>query len=82
METPKGLIPTIVKLINIAEKDKELIEGIDKKNFVKNRLKQIISDKLIDIIDPIIDSIIDGLVDVANNKIKLFKRSKFCKCIK
>ncbi len=29
METPKGLIPTIVKLINIAEKDKELIEGIE-----------------------------------------------------
>ena len=82
METPKGLIPTIVRLINIAEKDKELIEGIDKKKFVKNRLKQIVTDELIDIIDPIIDDMIDGLVDIANNKIKLFKKCKFRNCIK
>lgn len=85
METPKGLIPTIIKLINIAEDNKELIEGIDKKNFVKNKLKQILNKEIDDIIDPIIDSIIDGLVDIANEKLKLFKKSKFSKisiCLK
>jgi hypothetical protein len=82
MEHPRGLIPTLTMLINLAEKDKDLILGIEKKNFVKNRLKQILTNDMIEIIDPILDNIIDGLIDIANNKIKLFKKSKFYSCIK
>ena len=81
MEHPRGLIQTLTMLINLAEKDKDLNIGDDKKQFVKNRLKQIVTNDMIELIDPILDSLIDGLVDIANKKIKLFKRSKFCKCI-
>ena len=81
MEHPKSLINTIVNLINIAERDIELKEGIDKKNFVKEELKQIITDEMSDLIDPILDSLIDDLVNIANNKIKLFKKCKFGNCI-
>lgn len=81
MNHPRGLIQTLTMLINLAEKDKDLIKGIDKKNFVKNRLKQIITDDMIELINPILDNMIDGLVDIANKKIKLFKKSRFCKCI-
>ena len=81
MEHPKSLINTIVNLINIAERDIELKEGLDKKNFVKEELKQIITDEMSDLIDPILDSIIDDLVKIANNKIKIFKKCKFKTCI-
>lgn len=81
MEHPRGLLQTLTTLINLAEKDKELIIGEDKKKFVKMRLKQIVTDDLMELIDPILDNLIDGLVDIANKKLKLFKKSKFCKCI-
>jgi len=81
MQKQKSLINTIVNLINIAERDVELKEGIDKKNFVKEQLKEIITDELNELIDPILDSIIDDLVNIANNKIKLFKKCKFKTCI-
>ncbi len=81
MQKQKSLINTIVNLINIAERDVELKEGIDKKNFVKEQLKEIITDELNELIDPILDSIIDDLVNIANNKIKIFKKCKFKTCI-
>lgn len=81
MEHPRGLIQTLTMLINLAEKDKDLNIGDDKKQFVKNRLKQIVTNDMIELIEPILDNLIDGLVNIANKKIKLFKRSKFCKCI-
>ena len=81
MQKQKSLINTIVNLINIAERDVELKEGIDKKNFVKEQLKEIITDEMSDLIDPILDSLIDDLVNIANNKIKLFKKCKFKTCI-
>jgi len=81
MQKQKSLINTIVNLINIAERDVELKEGIDKKNFVKEQLKEIITDEMSNLIDPILDSIIDDLVNIANNKIKLFKKCKFKTCI-
>ena len=81
MQKQKSLINTIVNLINIAERDVELKEGLDKKNFVKEELKQIITDEMSDLIDPILDSLIDDLVNIANNKIKLFKKCKFKTCI-
>jgi len=81
MQKQKSLINTIVNLINIAERDVELKEGIDKKNFVKEQLKEIITDEMSNLIDPILDSVIDDLVNIANNKIKLFKKCKFKTCI-
>ena len=81
MEHPKSLINTIVNLINIAERDIELKEGLDKKNFVKEELKEIITDEMSNLIEPILDSLIDDLVNIANNKIKLFKKCKFGNCI-
>ena len=81
MEHPKSLINTIVNLINIAERDIELKEGLDKKNFVKEELKEIITDEMSNLIEPILDSLIDDLVNIANNKIKLFKKCKFSYCI-
>ena len=68
-------------LINIAERDVELKEGLDKKNFVKEELKEIITDEMSELIDPILDSLIDDLVNIANNKIKLFKKCKFKTCV-
>ena len=41
MQKQKSLINTIVNLINIAERDIELKEGLDKKNFVKQELKKL-----------------------------------------
>jgi len=81
MEHPKSLINTIVNLINIAERDIELKEGIDKKNFVKQELKEIITDEMSNLIEPILDSLIDDLISIANNKIKIFKKCKFKTCI-
>jgi len=81
MQKQKSLINTIVNLINIAERDVELKEGLDKKNFVKEELKEIITDEMSELIDPILDSLIDDLVNIANNKIKLFKKCKFKTCI-
>jgi len=81
MQKQKSLINTIVNLINIAERDVELKEGLDKKNFVKEELKEIITDEMSELIDPILDSLIDDLVNIANNKIKLFKKCKFKTCV-
>ena len=33
------------------------------------------------LIDPILDSVIDDLVNIANNKIKIFKKCKFKTCV-
>jgi hypothetical protein len=82
MDHPRGLIQTLTMLINLAEKNKDLILGIEKKNFVKNRLKKIVTNDMMELINPILDNLIDGLIDIANKKLKLFKKSKFYSCIK
>lgn len=73
----KTIFKTIVDLMNTVDMYIDM-GGKEKKNFVMNEIKKILTDESYERYEPFISMTIDGIVDISRKNIKVLLNKKKC----